>query len=91
MAYFGRGPTDLCYLILSSSTLCKRQEHLETWLRTYYDTLIKTTDALGHAFTASFEDLQNEYISAIPYCILFCANAEDFVLDKEEKCKIHKH
>ena len=43
--------------------------------------MIKTTEALEVAFNPSYEDLKLEYIASIPYCILFCANAEDFVPD----------
>jgi len=81
VAYFGHGPADLCYLILSSSTSATRIKHFEHILHAYYDTLIKTTEALEVAFNPSYEDLKLEYIASIPYCILFCANAEDFVPD----------
>ena len=83
VAYFGHGPADLCYLILSSSTISTRIKHLEDILRAYYETLLKTTEAMNVEFMSSYEDLKLEYIASIPYCLLFCANADDFIPDPE--------
>ena len=68
---------------MSSTTLATRIKHFEHVLRAYYDTLLKTTEALEVAFISSYEDLKMEYIASIPYCLLFCANADDFVPDSQ--------
>ena len=81
MAYFGRGPTDLCYLLLSSSTLTTRLKNREFLLNVYFDTLMSTLDTLGTQIHLTIDDLRKEYVASLPYCLVFCANAQDFVPD----------
>ena len=78
VAYHGFGPTDLCYLIYSSSTKVMRDKYLDHFLELYYETLTELLDKLNVAFSHTFEEFHGEFVQSMPYCLLFCANADDF-------------
>ena len=84
VAYHGQAPTDLCYLIYSSSTKFMRDKYLDYFLDLYYETLTELLEKLSIAFTPTFEEFHGEFIQSIPYCLLFCANADDFTLDPDQ-------
>lgn len=84
VAYHGHGPTDLCYLIYSSSTKFMRDKYLDYFLDLYYETLTELLEKLNIAFTPTFEEFHGEFIQSIPYCLLFCANADDFILGPDQ-------
>jgi hypothetical protein len=70
VSYFGHAPTDLCYLIYSSSTLLSRQKYLDFLLKLYFDTFLETLNDLKVAFKPSFDTFYNDFIqvSKIQIC-----------------------
>lgn len=83
VSFYGHGPTDLCYLIYSTSTSLFRKKHLDALLKSYFHILVSTVHKLGvpgNAFDPSFEEFESDFMQSLPFCLLFCANAEDLTL-----------
>ena len=46
MSYYGSGPSDLCYLLYSSTTSGFRRANKDRLCKLYYDTFVRTADSL---------------------------------------------
>ena len=64
ICYYGNAPSDLCYLIFTTSSSMFRQEHLNNLLELYFETLMRTVRALGlleNIYNPAYEQLEDEF------------------------------
>lgn len=64
ISFFGHAPSDVCYLVYSSTTKVFRDSHLEELLNDYFELLTRTIRSLGihhELFDGQIEDFKAEF------------------------------
>lgn len=87
ISFFGHAPSDVCYLVYSSTTKVFRDSHLEELLNDYFELLTRTIRSLGihhELFDGQIEDFKAEFHHCLGWCLLFCGGVEIFKMDPME-------
>ncbi|XP_059080164.1 uncharacterized protein LOC131878256 isoform X2 [Tigriopus californicus] len=64
ISFFGHAPSDVCYLVYSSTTKAFRDSHLDRLLKNYFELLDRTIRSLGihqELFDARYEEFRAEF------------------------------
>ena len=61
MAVYGNATTDLCYLIYSSTTKQLREDQMESFLQTYFQTFRDTVLSLDVRLNVTLHDLKKDF------------------------------